>query len=158
MKKRVPVGELKFGMYVAELDRPWTDTPFLFQGFVLDSQKQLDTLKKYCATVMVDAERSALPTAPQSGKPRYAEKASVEQEASPARVLYGTSRTMMRDVLSSVKIGRTLDAKRVRSAVTTMTESVLRNPDAILLLSQLRKKGEYNASHALDVSICMITV
>jgi len=38
-----------------------------------------------------------------------------------------------------------------------MTESVLRNPDALLLLSQLRKKGEYNESHALDVSIYMIT-
>lgn len=155
MKKRVPVGELKFGMYVAELDRPWTDTPFLFQGFVLDSQKQLDTLKKYCSTVLVDAERSAL--FPQAGKMLYAETASVEQEAGRARVLYGSSRTMMRDVLSSVKIGRTLDAKRLKSAVTTMTESVLRNPDAMLLLSQLRKKGEYNESHALDVSIYMIT-
>lgn len=78
MQKRVPVGELKFGMYVAELDRPWTDTPFLFQGFVLESQKQLDTLKKYCTTVLVDAERSALPAAPQTGTTRYAETASVE--------------------------------------------------------------------------------
>jgi HD-GYP domain-containing protein (c-di-GMP phosphodiesterase class II) len=157
MQKRVPVGELKFGMYVAELDRPWTDTPFLFQGFVLESQKQLDTLKQYCATVLVDAERSALPAAPQAGTTRYAESASVEQEAGHARVLYRSSRTMMRDVLSSVKIGRTLDAKQLKSAVTTMTESVLRNPDAMLLLSQLRKKGEYNESHALDVSIYMIT-
>src|SRR2546422_10899941 len=27
MKKSVPVAELKMGMYVAELDRPWTETP-----------------------------------------------------------------------------------------------------------------------------------
>jgi cyclic di-GMP phosphodiesterase len=38
-----------------------------------------------------------------------------------------------------------------------MTESVLRNPDALLLFSQLRAKGEYTESHALDVSIYMIT-
>ena len=157
MKKSVPVGELKFGMFVAELDRPWTDTPFLFQGFVLESQKQLDTLKQYCATVLVDAERSQLPAAPHTGATRYAETASVEQEAGRARALYRNSRTMMRDVLSSARIGRTLDAKQLKSAVTTMTESVLRNPDAMLLLSQLRKKGEYNESHALDVSIYMIT-
>ena len=157
MKKSVPVGELKFGMFVAELDRPWTDTPFLFQGFVLESQKQLDTLKQYCATVLVDAERSQLPAAPHTGTTRYAETASVEQEAGRARALYRNSRTMMRDVLSSARIGRTLDAKQLKSAVTTMTESVLRNPDAMLLLSQLRKKGEYNESHALDVSIYMIT-
>jgi HD-GYP domain-containing protein (c-di-GMP phosphodiesterase class II) len=38
-----------------------------------------------------------------------------------------------------------------------MTESVLRNPDALLLFSQLRSKGEYTESHALDVAIYMIT-
>ena len=157
MKKRVQVSELRFGMYIAELDRPWTDTPFMFQGFVLATQKQLEMLRQYCATVLIDAERSELPATPQSGKAVYAEKVSVEQEAGPARVLYRSSRTIMRDVLSSVKIGRTLDAARLKSAVTAMTESVLRNPDAMLLLSQLRKKGEYNESHALDVSIYMIT-
>lgn len=156
-KKRVPVGELQFGMYVAELDRPWTDTPFMFQGFVLRTPQQLEALKKYCATVLVDAERSELPAKPGPGKAVYAEKTSVEQEAGRARTAYGDSRKLMRDVLRTVKLGRTLDAERVKIAVTTMTESVLRNPDALLLLSQLRKKGEYNESHALDVSIYMIT-
>lgn len=36
-KKQIPVGELRPGMYVAELDRPWLDTPFLFQGFPIMS-------------------------------------------------------------------------------------------------------------------------
>ena len=35
LKKRLPVGELRYGMYVAELDRPWTDTPFVFQGLTI---------------------------------------------------------------------------------------------------------------------------
>jgi cyclic di-GMP phosphodiesterase len=158
MKKRLPVTELQFGMFIAELDRPWTDTPFMFQGFVLSSQRQLEALKKYCTTVFVDTERNERVAAPAGvGNTVYAEKASVEQEVGPARVAYGNSRTLMRDVLSTVRIGRTLDAERIKSAVTSMTESVLRNPDALLLLSQLRKKGEYNESHALDVSIYMIT-
>ncbi len=29
MKKRVDVRDLRLGMYVAELDRPWLETPFL---------------------------------------------------------------------------------------------------------------------------------
>src|SRR2546430_9262904 len=48
MKKSVPVAELKMGMYVAELDRPWTETPFMFQGFYLETDEQLETLKQYC--------------------------------------------------------------------------------------------------------------
>jgi len=157
MRKRIPVTELRFGMYIAELDRPWTETPFMFQGFVLGTQKQLDALKKYCATVLVDTERSEPLSTPETGHAPYAEKTSVEQEAGAARAAFGDSRTAVQDVLSSVKIGRTLDAGRIASAVGAMTASVLRNPDALLLLSQLRKHGEYNESHALDVSIYMIT-
>jgi HD-GYP domain-containing protein (c-di-GMP phosphodiesterase class II) len=155
--KRIPVEELRFGMYVAELDRPWTDTPFLFQGFVLSTQKQLEVLKQYCRSVVVDAERSEPGVAQAGATQAYAEKASVAQELAPARAAYGSSRNLMHDVLASVRIGRSLDAKRIASAVSAMAESVLRNPDALLLLSQLRAKGEYNESHALDVSIYMIT-
>ena len=143
-------------MYVAELDRPWTDTPFMFQGFMLSTQQQLDALKKYCATVIVDLERSAAVETP---VPRiaYPERSPVEQEIGPAKTAYTNSRTLMRDVISAVRIGRTLDAERLRSAITSMTQSVLRNPDALLLFSQLRAKGEYTESHAIDVSIYMIT-
>jgi HD-GYP domain-containing protein (c-di-GMP phosphodiesterase class II) len=156
VKRRVPVGELRFGMYIAELDRPWTDTPFMFQGFILSTQQQLDALKKYCSTVMVDVERSAPQEAP---VPRlhYPERAPVEQEIGPAKAAYTHSRVLMRDVVSAVRIGRTLDAARLKSAIGSMTESVLRNPDALLLFAQLRAKGEYTESHALDVSIYMIT-
>ena len=157
MKKRVPVAELRFGMYVAELDRPWTDTPFAFQGFVLSTQQQLDALKKYCSAVMVDTERSAVPEPAPALRVAYPERTPVEREIGVARASYTNSRTLMRDVLNAVRVGRTLDAERLRSAVTSMTESVLRNPDALLLFSQLRAKGEYTESHALDVSIYMIT-
>src|ERR1700682_1772658 len=90
VKKRMPVGELQFGMYIAELDRPWTDTPFMFQGFVLRTPQQLEALKKYCTTVFVDAERSEpAPPAPIA----YPVRAAVEQEIGPARAAYSSSRT-----------------------------------------------------------------
>ena len=83
--KRIPVDELRFGMYIAELDRPWTDTPFMFQGFVLTTQKQLEGLRKYCTTVLIDAERNDAAEASGAAKPVYAERASVEKEMAPAR-------------------------------------------------------------------------
>src|SRR3954470_462595 len=156
VKRRIPVGELRFGMYVAELDRPWTDTPFMFQGFVLSTQQQLEALKKYCNSVFVDVERSAIAETP-TPRVAYPERAPVEVEIERAKPAYTNSRLLIRDVMSAVRVGRTLDAERLRSAVTSMTESVLRNPDALLLFSQLREKGEYTESHAIDVSIYMIT-
>jgi hypothetical protein len=44
--REIAVNELTFGVYISKLDRPWTETPFVFQGFVLKSDKQLDVLKK----------------------------------------------------------------------------------------------------------------
>ncbi len=32
---QISVNDLNIGMYVTELDRPWLDTPFMFQGFEL---------------------------------------------------------------------------------------------------------------------------
>ncbi len=57
MKKRVDVGDLRLGMYVAQLDRPWLETPFLFQGFELRSQEELDQLRQHCQYVYIDTEQ-----------------------------------------------------------------------------------------------------
>jgi len=55
---QIPAESLQYGMYVAELDRPWLDTPFLLQGFRIDSQIELETLRRYCRYVYVDPELS----------------------------------------------------------------------------------------------------
>ena len=57
MKKQVPVGELQFGVYIHALDRPWTETPFVFQGFVLNTDEQMKALKQYCKSVFIDLEK-----------------------------------------------------------------------------------------------------
>ena len=64
VRKKVAVKDLHFGMYVFELDRPWTETPFMFQGFTLRTEQQLDVLRKYCEFVHVDQERICDPMQP----------------------------------------------------------------------------------------------
>lgn len=55
---QVNVSDLDFGMFVAELDRPWLDTPFLLQGFLIESVVELETIRKHCEFVFVDFELS----------------------------------------------------------------------------------------------------
>ena len=177
MKKEVPVGELEFGVFVSELDRPWTETPFMFQGFVLNNERQLQALKKYCKKVTIDLEkgldlpdRSQLQAGPINTGPkppsvlasikdktRYEEMTSVDAEMPKAREAHGKTEVALKDMLDSVKAGQALDAPRIREAVTSMTDSVVRNPDAMLLLAKLKEKGEHNLDRALGVSIYMIT-
>ncbi len=55
---RLDVKRLRRGVFVTELDRPWQDTPFLIQGFLVDSDIELKTLQRYCRYVFVDLDRS----------------------------------------------------------------------------------------------------
>lgn len=59
MKIQFPVEKLEKGMYVAELDRPWEGTPFLFQGFIIESDEDLANLRQQCRHVFVDDLKSS---------------------------------------------------------------------------------------------------
>src|SRR5688572_6594744 len=171
LKKRTTIAELQFGMYVAELDRPWTETPFKFQGFVLQTPEQLETLKKFCKTVFVDPDRQEildrLPDQTRlgpirsavdlsrTGKTKYAELAPVEQEYTTASATHASGTATVREALAALRAGKTLDAKKLEEAVNGVTQSVMRNADAMLLFTQLQQKGDYTQSHALDVSVYM---
>jgi HD-GYP domain-containing protein (c-di-GMP phosphodiesterase class II) len=171
VRKTVPVAELQFGMYVAELDRPWTETPFKFQGFVLRTPEQLETLKKFCKSVFVDPDRQEIldrlpdttlggPTRSavdlsRTGKTKYAELAPIEQEYHTASNTHAVGAATVRDALGALRAGKTLEAAKLNEAVNGVTESVMRNADAMLLFTQLQQKGDYTQSHALDVSVYM---
>ncbi len=51
---KLPVDYLQLGMFVAELDRPWLDTPFLIQGFLIESSTELEALRRICSFVFID--------------------------------------------------------------------------------------------------------
>jgi HD-GYP domain-containing protein (c-di-GMP phosphodiesterase class II) len=155
VKKPIPVSELKFGMYVAELDRPWTDTPFMFQGFVLSNDKQLETLKKFCKSVTIDTDRSELRDAPPPPPRRYVTQVAVEHEVPRAKVVHTGAEQAMRQVLTAVRANKMLDAPHLEQVVGSMTQSVLRNPDALVLFSRLQQKDDYTHSHAIDVAVYM---
>ncbi len=54
MREQVPVEKLAIGMFVAELDRSWLGTPFLIQGFVIESQEEIAQFRACCKHVFVD--------------------------------------------------------------------------------------------------------
>jgi HD-GYP domain-containing protein (c-di-GMP phosphodiesterase class II) len=176
LRKKVAVKDLHFGMYVFELDRPWTETPFMFQGFTLRTEQQLDVLRKYCEFVLVDQERSdtvlrpqfgvaaaaarpAGPAGPLPGTRRVAhvERVEVEKELAPAREARVQAENKISDVFNTVKAGGALDAGTVKTAVTRMSESIMRNPDALMLFSALKQRGGYFLDRAMNCSIYLIT-
>ena len=58
MSEIVSTQDLQLGMFVAELDRPWTETTFLLQGFVVENEVELAQLRERCNFVSIDRSRS----------------------------------------------------------------------------------------------------
>jgi len=166
MKTKVLIKDLQWGMYVYELDRPWTDTPFTFQGFVLRSQDQLETLRKFCQHVFVDTERAnedqrpsgALSSTPMAGTKRveHLERVDVGAELPRARAVATSAEAVISDALKALNAGDALDAGAVKGAVNNMTESIMRNPDALVLFSALRERGGYFLTRAMNSSVYLI--
>jgi putative nucleotidyltransferase with HDIG domain len=56
MKKKIGVQHLRPGMYVTELDRPWIESRFLFQGFEIRADEELAELQRLCKYVYIETD------------------------------------------------------------------------------------------------------
>ena len=162
--KEISVDELQLGMYVAKLDRPWTETPFVFQGFILRSPKQIDVMRKYCKHVFVDPEKedlsgteahAGMSAANIRGTTVYKDSASLDVELPRARSAIAETAVVLRQIGRDVQVGGAVDGAKVRQAASDITESVVRNPDAATLLVQLQEKSGETFNRAIHVSVMM---
>ncbi|QID18708.1 HD-GYP domain-containing protein [Nitrogeniibacter mangrovi] len=272
MKEIVAASDLKVGMFVVELDRPWLGTPFLMQGFLVEDDATLAQLRQLCRFVYVDWQRSvgehhrapvrepvapvrragsgsairlhpdeaprarrdfvavlrwlrsggmppqaaphatrpvvreetareprpSLRDAPEGegaegglkgllgrwfglrgevGAPPHArdgqdttaageensaaaddgpEVVAVEDELVDAAPTYATAQTSVRQLISDVQHNLRPDMERVRGSVEDMMHSVVRNPDALLWLTRLKRTDQYAYDHALDSSVLLM--
>src|SRR3970040_2361184 len=166
MKKKMPVKDLQFGMYVYELDRPWTETPFVFQGFEIKTQQQLDAIGQHCEHVFVDTVRGEreeeVTLAPGSGpiatdlkgtgKVVHIERATVESGLGNATEVHAAPEFTVQRAFDAVRGEKALDSVELKLAVGNMTESMLRNPDAMILFTALQERGGYQLTRAVNVS------
>ena len=58
---KIPVENLKLGMYVARLDRPWSETPIALQGFQIQIVGTVSLLQEHCSYVYIDVRKSEQP-------------------------------------------------------------------------------------------------
>jgi putative nucleotidyltransferase with HDIG domain len=187
VRKKIAVEDLRPGMWVTELDRPWRETPFLFQGFEIRDEADLEQLRRHCHFVFVELAEShdnvvihhavASPpprmtihpadaparnpefailhkfTAEPARTPAYSDRATLEQELPRARDIARQSKILVRDILEDARVGHSLDTAGAKQAVSSLVESILDNPDALVCLGQLKNKDQYTAEHALRVCV-----
>ncbi|HEY5647037.1 MAG TPA: HD-GYP domain-containing protein [Pseudomonadales bacterium] len=152
----VPVRNLQPGMYVAKLDRAWLETPFALQGFYVTTREDVDFVAQHCEYVYVDPRRRAkLANLQKHVGPRrtYREKKSLKDELSTARKDLTNAEEAMAKVFEQLRNGTHLNIDVVRTAVSPLIESVLRNSQALSALIRLRAEGDYLYGHSIAVAV-----
>ena len=163
MRYKVNVGDLQNGMYVTELDRPWVGTPFMFQGFLIETDEELGQLKSLCTFVVVDETQSKIAVG-SVGKPvddsRTTAKADVEPKLSTQPASRPpNARTNVHEnigqMLASAKAGESIDIKESQKIVARLVQQST-NHNLMMQMSNLRNKQDRNAGHALNTAILAI--
>lgn len=175
---RIPVNELQLGMYVTELDRPWLDTPFLLQGFLLSSKSELSILKDICQSVVIDTGKSpAIKSVNKNITPQrraigktlkqtfptrtlnpYEKNNSLDDELQSATKIYDDYESAVVKIFGDANTGQTINIKAANEAVGEIVNSLIRNPSACTLLHKMKKKGDYLYDHAIGTSIWAATI
>ncbi|WLQ17319.1 DUF3391 domain-containing protein [Hahella aquimaris] len=185
-KTQIAVSELQIGMFVADLDRPWHQTPFPIQGFYIRSADDIRALQSFCRSVYIDRPltRTEYETMENSGKEellfrlgslssgksveehrltlppikirrpaKYERQSTLKHEVKEAEKLTHRVNQALDRVFANVCLGQAPDIVETEEVAAMMVESVIRNPDAMLWLSRVRRRDEYAYSHSVAASI-----
>lgn len=86
----------------------------------------------------------------------YDDKITVEEELKEAKQVFYNSQKLMSSLVQDIKNSHILDVGKVKYVIDSLTESVIRNPDALILLARLKDKDSNSYERALDVSVYLL--
>lgn len=179
MRKRIALDQLNVGMYVVGLDKPWLDTPFFLHRMRIAQPDQIEALKKYGVRfVDIDTERGldvdefthagpetvvdAAP--PEEAKPDLAEPpvpttaTAYDEELTVAKKVYYEAKHIVQRAMHDVRMGREINTDAVGKVVDHLTDSALRNPDALTSLSRLKSFDEYTFFHSVNTAVLALAL
>ena len=171
----LPTTDLRLGMYVSRLDRPWLETPFLFQGFYIENEEVIEELRRYCKVVFVDmtrADKTLLQSttktraAGRDGRKRATEAAKdgaagddhrdtvvLKSELLKAREAHDEAERAIENMFASIKAGDAIDVTGLQRTLDPMIDSIMRNDDALSWLVRMKKKDDYIYSHSIASAV-----
>ncbi|MDP2283082.1 MAG: HD-GYP domain-containing protein [Pseudohongiella sp.] len=177
MIKRIPVSELKLGMFVQELHGSWLKHPFWKTKFLLEDIEDLSLLKTCgIAEVSIDLDKSIstpgrLPKAETSPETVHAVTAARSARPSPkpgpvtmqaevarAQELCNQSKKAVTDMFREARMGKAISMDTAHEVVDQITASVERHPQALITLARLKTTDDYTYMHSVAVCAMMIAL
>jgi HD-GYP domain-containing protein (c-di-GMP phosphodiesterase class II) len=154
---KLPAMNLEPGMFVAELDRPWLETPFAVQGFVVRDSDEILYVSNYVDHVYVDAEytgiKQSMKLAVAAMKTTPRERLSLREEFKRTKVSFDSAADTLDKIFESLRGGGQNDISAVQTAINPLIEGVFRNQDAVAALLRLKESGEYRYHHGVSMAV-----
>jgi putative nucleotidyltransferase with HDIG domain len=178
MLKRISVDQLTLGMYLKEFCGSWMEHPFWRTAFVLKDPKDVATiLASSIKEVWIDASLG-LDVAP--GVTALSETESVQQVEAELRLMDATDRKVapvtlsaemdraamicarskqaVETMFSEVRMGQAINTAGAQRMVEEISDSITRNPGALISLTRLKTADNYTYMHSVAVCALMISL
>jgi HD-GYP domain-containing protein (c-di-GMP phosphodiesterase class II) len=177
--KKIATAQLRLGMYVHEFCGSWMDHPFWRSKFTLRSDADvkriveggvkevwIDTAKGLDVDAAVGAESA--PAGPTTIEREIDFVASMfdepdiqetnEQALASAANLYRRSVPKIASLFEEARLGNAVDAAGCGELVDEISDSVMRNPGALISVARLKRRDEYTYMHSVAVCALMVSL
>lgn len=178
MLKRISVQQLKVGMHLKEFCGSWMEHPFWRTGFVITDPKDIaailgTSIKEVwidCAKGLdVAPEESAISEveseAQVDAELRVAAAASRETAPVPAAAEFARAakicaraKQAVASMFNEARMGKTVDTASAQRLVEEISDSVTRNPNALISLARLKTADDYTYMHSVAVCALMVAL
>jgi putative nucleotidyltransferase with HDIG domain len=173
MLKKIDVKQLRIGMYVHELCSSWIESPFWQKSFPVGDKETLNKIIKakikeawIDTNKGLDVEDASTATAPQSAavaEPEPTsfagtERASMTEELGRAVIIVERSKQAVCTMFNEARMGKAVDVESGRALVEEISNSVMRNPGALIGLIRLKTKDDYTYMHSVAVCALMVAL
>jgi len=176
MLKKIKVEQLVLGMHLKEFCGSWMEHPFWRNGFVISDPQDIKAiLTSSIREVWIDVSKGLDVAA---GAPAVSEaesdaqvEAELQQESEAKRELAPVStgveieraakiclqsKQAVISMFQEARMGKAVDTGGARKLVEEITDSVARNPGALISLARLKTVDDYTYMHSVAVCAMMV--
>jgi len=183
MLKKISVSHLKLGMHLKEFCGSWMEHPFWRNGFVLKDPKDIELiLASKIKEVWIDCDLGSdiapelitedkpeatievvlKPVPPAQGgriiRTRDTQSVPAAQEVERAALICLESKAAVVSMFEEVRMGKAVDVGGARQLVEDISDSISRNPGAIISLARLKTADDYTYMHSVAVCAMMVAL
>lgn len=173
MLKKISVSHLRNGMFIHEFCGSWLNHPFWRSDFLLSDPNDLKRIRESALQEIwidtargldvgvqetVEAAQTVPPPPPPVRKNPETQPTSMREEMARAVKICNKARESVTSMFQEARMGKTVDPSQTMTLVSEISNSMERNPGALVSLARLKTADNYTYMHSVAVSALMMAL